>query len=627
MSSAKRSPSTSESSFHASLKASLVSRESRQIRRRLPVPSDPILTSSSPPSTSSSSSSSPSGSDSFSPSESTFEPTPSPTFFAPTVPLTASPSTIPSTRTQPLQPLDFSTNDYLSLSTSSPLRTHFLRTLTHTPHILGSGGSRLLVNPTLHDRFERRLARFYKSEEALLWNSGFDANVGVFGCLPRGWGGGGGGRKGAEGKGGEGDWVVFDEYVHASVWDGMRAWESRNHDRSASSSPSSSSSSSTQRKSHCIPFKHNDMASLCRVLETLIEKEEGVREGRSTVFVAVESLYSMDGTVAPLKVIVGMLEELFGEGSGIGSNRGGKNGVGRRKKREAYVIVDEAHATGIYGPQGRGMVAREGLEESPWILARLVTFGKALAASGAVLLTNTVVRDYLLNYARPLIYTTALSNANIVAASCSFDMLENGVAGEIHLNLSTFSLIFLSTDDPKFQLIQLSAHLLDLCDYFLNLMRKAIKEHGIPAHILCLPEHLVSPLLPSSPTPSTPSHLIPTSTSTYPSASHPTDSSSSHAPPPTPIIPLLTPHPRSLAAYLLSHHAITIKPITYPTVPKGKERVRVCLRAGMGRVEVERLVDGVVGWVGEVRRGEGEVKAGEEMGERGKGKERERARL
>lgn len=309
-----------------------------------------------------------------------------------------------------------------------------------------------------------------------MWNSGFDANVGVFGCLPRGWGGVGG-------KGGEGDWVVFDEYVHASVWDGMRAWESRNHDRLASSS---FSSSSTQRKSHCIPFKHNDMASLRRVLEALMEEEEGVRDGRSTVFVAVESLYSMDGTVAPLKVIVGMLEELFGEGSGVGSGSGsddtnGKNGAGRRKKREAYVIVDEAHATGIYGPQGRGMVAREGLEESPWILARLVTFGKALAASGgafasslpsfppsslsswslvsfffvlisvpqprthtfsipAVLLTNTVVRDYLLNYARPLIYTTALSNANIVAASCSFDMLENGVAKEV-----SFMIILISS--------------------------------------------------------------------------------------------------------------------------------------------------------------------------------------
>lgn len=217
-----------------------------------------------------------------------------------------------------------------------------------------------------------------------MWNSGFDANVGVFGCLPRGWGGGGGGGKEGEG---EGDWVVFDEYVHASVWDGMRAWESRNHDRSASSS-SSSSSSSTQRKSHCIPFKHNDMASLRRVLETLIEEEEGVREGRSTVFVAVESLYSMDGTVAPLKVIVGMLEELFGERYGVDSgsdDMSGKTGTGRRKKREAYLIVDEAHATGIYGPQGRGMVAREGLEESPWILARLVTFGKALAASGGAL--------------------------------------------------------------------------------------------------------------------------------------------------------------------------------------------------------------------------------------------------
>jgi 8-amino-7-oxononanoate synthase len=134
----------------------------------------------------------------------------------------------------------------------------------------------------------------------------------------------------------------------------------------------------------------------------------------------------MDGTFAPLLEIVEGLEEVFPKGNG-------------------YLIVDEAHATGIYGPQGRGLVARLGLENR--VLARLHTFGKALAGTGgvfllsgeefvlmdltAVILTNTIIRDYLLNYARSLIYTTSLSYANIISAECSFDMLENGVAQEV----------------------------------------------------------------------------------------------------------------------------------------------------------------------------------------------------
>jgi 8-amino-7-oxononanoate synthase len=158
-----------------------------------------------------------------------------------------------------------------------------------------------------------------------------------------------------------------------------------------------------------------------------------------SVFVAVESVYSMDGSVAPLRAMLDVMDEVF-------------------PARNAHLVVDEAHATGIYGPSGRGMVAQLGLEDR--VLARLHTFGKALAASGgtsatlcvclkneplvvdapthpsplslsAVILTSTLIRDYLLNYARPLIYTTALSNAAIIAASCSFDLLEDGTAEKV----------------------------------------------------------------------------------------------------------------------------------------------------------------------------------------------------
>lgn len=330
-----REPLESESSFHASLAAALSSRASRRILRRLPVPSDPVL--------SSFSDENENDDDGCPPKLVTPSPTFAPTRASSTTKTNINTAT--ATNTHPNNthphlppPLDFSTNDYLSLSTSTHLRTHFLHTLHRTPHILGSGGSRLLVNPSAHDKLEKRLAKFFRAESALLWNSGFDGNVGVFGCLPRGIRGGG-----------EGDWIVFDEYVHASVWDGMRAWEARNAERG-------SGEVNTRR---CLPFTHNSLDSLRRVLCSLLESEAGVREGRSAVFVAVESLYSMDGTVAPLSGIVAMLEELFGEGVGVGGEEGGRG----RRRREAYVIVDEAHATGIYGPQGRGMVAREGLED------------------------------------------------------------------------------------------------------------------------------------------------------------------------------------------------------------------------------------------------------------------------
>ncbi|TFY82583.1 hypothetical protein EWM64_g1423 [Hericium alpestre] len=221
--------------------------------------------------------------------------------------------------------------------------------------------------------------------------------------------------------------------------------------------------------------------------------------------------------MAPLAEIVALLEELFPRGNG-------------------YLVVDEAHATGIYGPQGRGVVAMMGLEDK--VLARLHTFGKALAATGAVMLTNTLLRDYLINYARPLIYTTSLSHSNIIAAGCSFDMLEDGTAGK------------------------LATQLLDLTSHFLNALRLELAT--IPSTIVSLPPHL-----------RTLSDL-----------------------PPTPIIPLLTPEPRPLSAFLLER-GMNARPITWPTVPKGLDRVRVCLHAGLTKEDVNRFIAAVGEWARE----------------------------
>ncbi|KAF7314327.1 Aminotran-1-2 domain-containing protein [Mycena kentingensis (nom. inval.)] len=370
--------------------------------------------------------------------------------------------------------VDFNSNDYLSLSTSPILRETFLRKLHAAPDILGSGGSRLLVNGQAHHALEARLAQFFASPAAILFNSGFDANVGFFSCVPQ-----------------VGDVVVYDEYIHASVHDGIRASRSRDAHYS---------------------FEHNSIAAFRTLLEKLLTERPELQTGQSSLFVAVESLYSMDGTFAPLSEIVQTLEDLFPRGNG-------------------FIVVDEAHATGIYGPQGRGRVAQLGLETK--VLARLHTFGKALGATGAVILTSPFIRDYLLNYARSLIYTTSLSHANIIAADSSFDMLMDGTGQK------------------------LSNELLELSRYFVNTLRPLLRD--IPMHLLALPAHL------------------------------------HHTSFPAPIIPIMTTRPRPLSAHLLAL-GMNARPITWPTVPKGKDRVRVCLHAGNSRDEVDRLIAGMVEW-------------------------------
>ena len=231
----------------------------------------------------------------------------------------------PEPHTSSAQPMiDFTSNDFLSLSDSVPLRSAVLSALNSTPNILGSGGSRLLVSAPAHAALEARLCRFFDAPAALLFNSGFDANVGFFSAVPQ-----------------PGDVVLYDELIHKSVHDGMR--------------------SSRLPRDALISFTHNSVAALQRTLSRLLQDRNELKLGKSSVFVAVESHYSMDGTLSPLLDVVDCVEMMLPLGNG-------------------YVVVDEAHATGIYGPNGRGMVAALGLEKR--IFARLHTFGKSLVASG-----------------------------------------------------------------------------------------------------------------------------------------------------------------------------------------------------------------------------------------------------
>jgi 8-amino-7-oxononanoate synthase len=226
--------------------------------------------------------------------------------------------------------VDFSSNDYLSLSTSPQLKQAFIEKIQSFPHILGSGGSRLLDGGTLeHALLEERIAAFFGSPAALLYTSGFDANVGFFASVPS-----------------EGDVLIYDSLIHASVHDGMRT------------------SRATRLPGSLLPFDHNSISSLRSIIKSALQTRPHLARGDGSVFVAIESLYSMDGDIAPMKEICEVVEGLLPH----------KNG---------HVIVDEAHATGVFGPNGRGLVAYLGLENR--ITARLHTFGKALASSGGML--------------------------------------------------------------------------------------------------------------------------------------------------------------------------------------------------------------------------------------------------
>lgn len=229
-------------------------------------------------------------------------------------------SKLRSLKTTPPGSVDFSSNDFLSLSTSPHFKAVFLNELD-TIQQLGSTGSRLLDgNSQYAENLEEEIAAFHHGSAGLLVNSGFDANVGIFSCLPQ-----------------PGDIVVYDKLIHASVHDGMKA----------------------SRAGKAIPFAHNSVPDLKRVLEKIALSSSG--KAPSNVFIAVESVYSMDGDLAPLTEIVELVEKLF-------------------PAKNAYMIVDEAHATGIYGEKGRGRVCELGIENKVFI--RLHTFGKALACNG-----------------------------------------------------------------------------------------------------------------------------------------------------------------------------------------------------------------------------------------------------
>ena len=233
---------------------------------------------------------------------------------------------------------DFTSNDFLALADSAALRCAAAAALARGVPV-GAGGSRLLRgNHPEHEALEEEAAAFFGSETALYFPTGYAANAAIFATLPR-----------------AGDLIVHDALIHASVRAGLEP--SRIAAREA---------------------PHNDAAAM----EAII-RDWRAQGGTGRVWIAVETLYSMDGDRAPLAELVALAA-----------------------RHDAMLVLDEAHATGVHGAQGRGLGAA--YEGSPNLIS-LHTCGKALGAAGALVCLPRLYRDFLVNRGRSFIYSTAPS--------------------------------------------------------------------------------------------------------------------------------------------------------------------------------------------------------------------------
>ncbi|PHS02612.1 MAG: 8-amino-7-oxononanoate synthase [Leeuwenhoekiella sp.] len=264
--------------------------------------------------------------------------------------------------------IDFSSNDYLGFAKNKPIFAGAGEILKeHNLEYNGATGSRLLSgNHKLYELTESFIAQTHQVEAALIFNSGYDANVGFFSSVPQ-----------------RGDVILYDEFIHASIRDGIQMSHAKAY-----------------------KFRHNDLANLesklslraqsrSRVCHTEpVEVQPGwqsEQHNADAIYIVTESVFSMDGDSPDLKEMNDLCE-----------------------KYGAYFVVDEAHALGIFNT---GLIDELNLGHR--VFARLVTFGKALGCHGAAILGSDELKSYLVNFARSLIYTTGLpphSVATILAA-------------------------------------------------------------------------------------------------------------------------------------------------------------------------------------------------------------------
>lgn len=249
--------------------------------------------------------------------------------------------------------VDFYSNDYLGFAKSNSLKLLSKQILGSEIDNIGATGSRLLSGDSpLYHAVEEQIANNHKQPKALLFNSGYNANIGFFSCVPQ-----------------RGDIVLYDEYIHASIRDGLQMSSAKSY-----------------------KFSHNSLNDIQEKLERY--KHEYLGE----IYVVSESVFSMDGDSPDIVAMAKLCLE-----------------------HKVHLVIDEAHALGVFGNKGEGLVSKLGLQDQ--VFAQIVTFGKGLGCHGAAILGSENLYSYLINFARSLIYTTAIPPHAVATISAGYQLL------------------------------------------------------------------------------------------------------------------------------------------------------------------------------------------------------------
>ena len=267
--------------------------------------------------------------------------------------------------------IDFSSNDYLGFAKSAAIfhATHQYL-VANDLKCNGATGSRLLSgNHKVYEEAENGIAAFHQSESALIFNSGYDANVGFFSAVPQ-----------------RGDLILYDELSHASIRDGIQL-----------------------SKAKAYKFQHNDLEDL----EHLILR---FKTESTEIYIVTESVFSMDGDTPNIQELVLLCE-----------------------KYDCFLVIDEAHALGVFGDKGAGLIQTQQLQNR--IFARIMTFGKGLGCHGAAIVGSEQLKQFLVNFSRSLIYTTGLSPHAVATILTAYQHLdrESQAQAQLRENISYFN--------------------------------------------------------------------------------------------------------------------------------------------------------------------------------------------
>ncbi|MFO8146187.1 MAG: pyridoxal phosphate-dependent aminotransferase family protein [Gillisia sp.] len=347
---------------------------------------------------------------------------------------------------------DFSSNDYLGFASSEGLFSKTYQILSEKKiYQNGATGSRLLSgNHELFKPAEALIAGFHQTEAAVIFNSGYDANIGFFSCVPQ-----------------KDDLIFYDELAHASIRDGIKMSNAKAY-----------------------KFIHNDLEDL---RNKILRKREDFNV--AAIYIVTESVFSMDGDFPDLVSLSNLAEE-----------------------NNCYLIVDEAHAVGVFGEKGQGLVQQVKLQDK--IFARIVTFGKALGCHGAAILGSKELKDYLINFSRSFIYTTALPPHSVACIMEAYKSLK-------------------ASDSKNSEVIKLRENI--------SFFEEEILKNGLNAYFIKSNSAIHCCIIPGN-------------------------------------------EAVKKLAHKIQAEGFDVKPIRSPTVPKGKERLRICLHSFNTKEDIQNLV-------------------------------------